>query len=310
MARKSETVTNSSSNTQSTSQSQAQSQSTTQKVVNNDLLAQILAGLQGAGYTEKTEDELRQIAENRYNPVYNAETEAAKQKQQAADMGLAQQIENLIAQSGRQIDQQNAAYDKSRAGIETGALARGMGRSSYTMSTLNSNDQARASAIDQIMQEVGRSQGQLEAQRTQASEQLAQTLGRLSTDKEKNILNVLQELADSEYQRRQAATNQQNSNWLTALEMSMGQKTTGQESSQTKGTQTTNSTQTSTTTSGGGGSSGGSGSGGGANGQNDWNDLLNTILGDQKEQKKISGRYGTQESLNSYWPEQKDIGKK
>lgn len=121
-------------------------------------------------------------------------------------------------------------------------------------------------------------------------------------------MNVLQELADREYQRQQDATNQQNSNWLTALDMAMGSKTTGQENSLTQGKSTQNTSSTQTTLSGGGGSGGG-GSGSGKAG-NDWDDLLNTILGDQKEQKKISGRYGTQESLNSYWPEQKDIGKK
>lgn len=303
--RVSETVTNSSSNSQSQStsqsqqQSQGQSQSTTQNVVNDGLLDRILAGLQNVGYTGKSEEELREIAANRYNPIYNAETEAARQKQQATDLGLQQQIESLLAGGERQLNQQNAAYDQSRANIETGALARGMGRSSYTMSTLNKNDQARAAALDQIMRDLNMQQGQLEAQRTQSSQQLAETLGRLETDKQTQILNQLQDLLDSEYQKQQSATQQQNSNWLTALEMAMGQQTTGTQSSLTQGSaseqtnSTSNTSQTSTTTSGSGGSSGGSG---GGKKQDSWDDLLDLILGDtgnsEPERKPERGSIG------------------
>lgn len=303
--RVSETVTNSSSNSQSQStsqsqqQSQGQSQSTTQNVVNDGLLDRILAGLQNVGYTGKSEEELREIAANRYNPIYNAETEAARQKQQATDLGLQQQIESLLAGGERQLNQQNAAYDQSRANIETGALARGMGRSSYTMNTLNKNDQARAAALDQIMRDLNMQQGQLEAQRTQSSQQLAETLGRLETDKQTQILNQLQDLLDSEYQKQQNATQQQNSNWLTALEMAMGQQTTGTQSSLTQGSaseqtnSTSNTSQTSTTTSGSGGSSGGSG---GGKKQDGWDDLLDLILGDtgnsEPERKPERGSIG------------------
>ena len=59
-------------NQTTTSQSQ-KSQSITQAVINSELLAQILEGLQDAGYTQKTTDELMKIAEDYYLPQYNAE---------------------------------------------------------------------------------------------------------------------------------------------------------------------------------------------------------------------------------------------
>lgn len=288
MAKKTTTTTNSSSQStsQSQSQSQSQAQSTTQKTLDQELLAAILQGLQGTGYEAKTEEELMEAAQNLFLPEYNAQVEAAKQEQAATDLGLAQQIENLIAAAGRQVDQQNAAFNQSRADIETGALARGMGRSSYTLSTLSNNDIARAAAIDQIMGDVTRQQGQLEAQRTQAAQQLAQTLGRLETDKATNIKNTLLDLLDREYDRQQSAINQQNQNWLTALEMAMGTKTNTSETSQTQGTEntTTNSTQTSTTMTGSGGSGGSSSSSkGSGSGGSTWDDLLDMIMGDQKK---------------------------
>ena len=111
------TTTQSSSTTQGTSGSQSQgqqnSQQTTQKVIDQQLLAQLLAGLADMGYTPRSEEELRQAAENRYNPLYNAEVEAARQKQQQTDLALSQQLNELLAGISRQKDTQNAAYDLS-----------------------------------------------------------------------------------------------------------------------------------------------------------------------------------------------------
>ena len=225
------TTTQSSSTTQGTSGSQSQGQSssqqTTQKVIDQQLLAQLLQGLADMGYTPRSEEALRQAAENRYNPLYNAEVEAAKQKQQQTDLALSQQLSELLSGISRQKETQNGAYDKARANIETGALSRGMGRSSYTTSTLSNNDIARAKALSQIDEDANRQTGQIGAQRTQLTQQLAETLGRLSTDKETNISNYLQDLYDQEFQRAQAANAAKNQNYLTAVDLAMGTKTNG-----------------------------------------------------------------------------------
>ena len=288
------TTTQSSSTTQGTSGSQSQGQSSsqqsTQKVVNQELLSQLLAGLADMGYTPRSEEELRQAAENRYNPLYNAEVEAAKQKQQQTDLALSQQLDDLLSGITRQKDTQNATFDKARAGIETGALARGMGRSSYTMSTLSNNDIARAKALNQIDEDANRQTGQLGTQRTQLSQQLAETLGRLSTDKETNISNYLQELYDQEYQRQMAANQAKNQNYLTAVDLSMGSQTNGQTKSteSTSGwqNQTTNGTDNTTQTTeywgGGSSSSKGSGGGGGKGTADELKDILETDADSKK----------------------------
>lgn len=231
-------------NQTTTSQSQ-QSQSITQAVINSELLAQILAGLKDAGYTQKTTDELMKIAEDYYLPQYNAEIEAEKQAQAVKDMSYTQQLENLQSAYGKNIDVQNAAYDKSRAALETGALARGMGRSSYTMDTLAGNDQARSAALAQLADDYLQNVRQVTDEQALSSAQSAETIGRLNADKAKNITNKLRELADAEYQKYITGVNQQNANYLAAVQAAMGQMTTGQ----------TTETSTQVTTSGGSGSS-------------------------------------------------------
>ena len=231
-------------NQTTTSQSQ-QSQSITQAVINSELLAQILAGLKDAGYTQKTKDELMKIAEDYYLPQYNAEIEAEKQAQAVKDMSYTQQLENLQSAYGKNIDVQNAAYDKSRAALETGALARGMGRSSYTMATLAGNDQARSAALAQLADDYLQNVRQVTDEQALSSAQSAETIGRLNADKATNITNKLRELADAEYQKYITGVNQQNANYLAAVQAAMGQMTTGQ----------TTGTSTQVTTSGGSGSS-------------------------------------------------------
>lgn len=249
MASKNQTVTQNdkqSTTSQSQSQQSQQSQSTTQAVVNSELLAQILEGLQDAGYTQKTTDELMKIAEDYYLPQYNAEIEAAQQAQAVKDMSYTQQLENLQSAYGKNIDVQNAAYDKSRAALETGALARGMGRSSYTMATLAGNDQARSAALAQMADDYLQNVRQVTDEQTLSAAQSAETIGRLNADKATNITNRLRELADTEYQKYITGVNQQNANYLAAVQAAMGQMTTGQTTGTSKTSETSNTTGQST----------------------------------------------------------------
>ena len=249
MASKNQTVTQNDKQTttsQSQSQQSQQSQSTTQAVVNSELLAQILEGLQDAGYTQKTTDELMKIAEDYYLPQYNAEIEAQKQAQAVKDMSYTQQLENLQSAYGKNINVQNAAYDKSRAALETGALARGMGRSSYTMATLAGNDQARSAALAQLADDYLQNVRQVTDKQTMSSAQSAETIGRLNADKATNITNKLRELADTEYQKYITGVNQQNANYLAAVQAAMGQMTTGQTTGTSKTSETSNTTGQST----------------------------------------------------------------
>ena len=141
--------------------------------------------------------------------------------------------------------------------METAALSRGMGRSSYTLQTLANQGDALAKAVRELTDENARQSGQIQDQITQAAQQNSQTQGRLTTDFASQLASKVQELKEN--QRKEW-----NSNYLTAISSAMGQQTTG--SQQTTGTTDTTGSQrteenSSTTTVSHSGSSG-SGSGG------------------------------------------------
>ena len=207
----------------SQSQSRSDSQSTTKKLLDSDLMNQILGGLA----RNMTDEEINQFAENLLRPQLNAALEESRQNYETTKLSKEQELENLAASLTRAIDEQNTAYRKSAANVETAALSRGMGRSSYTLQTLANQGDALAKAVRQLTDENTRQSGQIQQQITQAAQQNSQTQGRLNTDFASQLAAKVQELKES--QRKEW-----NSNYLTAISAAMGQQTTG--SQQTSGT--------------------------------------------------------------------------
>lgn len=256
MAKKTTTETWNASTSDSTSQEHSQSQSTsssestTKKLLDGDLLNQILGGLMG----NMSDDELTQFAENLLRPQLNAALEESQQNYETTKLAKEQEIENLARSLTRSIDEQNSAYRKSAANVETAALNRGMGRSSYTLQTLANQGDALAQAVRELTDENARQSGQIQDQITQAAQQNSQTQGRLNTDFASQLASKVQELKEN--QRKEW-----NSNYLTAISSALGQQTTGSQqttgTTDTTGSQHTSSTSSSTSTA----SSGSSGSG-------------------------------------------------
>lgn len=207
----------------SQSQSRSDSQSTTKKLLDSDLMNQILGGL----VRNMTDEEINRFAENLLRPQLNAALEESRQNYETTKLSKEQELENLAASLTRAIDEQNTAYRKSAANVETAALSRGMGRSSYTLQTLANQGDALAKAVQQLTDENTRQSGQIQQQITQAAQQNSQTQGRLNTDFASQLAAKVQELKES--QRKEW-----NSNYLTAISAAMGQQTTG--SQQTSGT--------------------------------------------------------------------------
>lgn len=184
---------------------------------------QILGGL----VRNMTDEEINQFAENLLRPQLNAALEESRQNYETTKLSKEQELENLAASLTRAIDEQNTAYRKSAANVETAALSRGMGRSSYTLQTLANQGDALAKAVRQLTDENTRQSGQIQQQITQAAQQNSQTQGRLNTDFASQLAAKVQELKEN--QRKEW-----NSNYLTAISAAMGQQTTG--SQQTSGT--------------------------------------------------------------------------
>lgn len=210
----------------SESQSKSESLSTTKKLLDSDLMNQILGGLM----KNMTDEEINRFAENLLRPQLNAALEESRQNYETTKLSKEQELENLAASLTRAIDEQNTAYRKSAANVETAALSRGMGRSSYTLQTLANQGDALAKAVRQLTDENTRKSGQIQQQITQAAQQNSQTQGRLNTDFASQLAAKVQELKEN--QRKEW-----NSNYLTAISAAMGQQTTG--SQQTSGTSDT-----------------------------------------------------------------------
>ena len=210
----------------SQSQSRSDSQSTTKKLLDSDLMNQILGGL----VRNMTDEEINQFAENLLRPQLNAALEESRQNYETTKLSKEQELENLAASLTRAIDEQNTAYRKSAANVETAALSRGMGRSSYTLQTLANQGDALAKAVQQLTDESTRQSGQIQKQITQAAQQNSQTQGRLNTDFASQLAAKVQELKEN--QRKEW-----NSNYLTAVSAAMGQQTAGTQ--QTSGTSDT-----------------------------------------------------------------------
>ena len=210
----------------STSSSTSSSSSTSRNFLDSELMNQILSGLMG----NMTDEQITQFAENLLGPQLNAALEESQQNYETTRLSKQQEIENLAANLTRSIDEQNAAYRQSAANVETAALNRGMGRSSYTMQTLANQGNALAKAVQQLTEESGRQSQQIQDQITQAAQQNSQTQGRMKTDYASQLASKIQELKEN--QRKEW-----NSNYLTAISSALGQQTTGSQT--TQGSQTT-----------------------------------------------------------------------
>lgn len=254
---KSTTTTTSSSSTKSQSHSETQSeslsksQSTTSKFLDEALRDQILAGLMGY----MTDEEINAYAENLLKPQLNAGLEAAQQQYETTELAKTQEIENLAASLAKAIEEQRNAYGQSMANVQTGALARGMGRSSYALQVMANQGNSLAKAVMNLTDENARQSSQIQKQITQAAQQNAQTQGRLNTDYAASLAAKVQEL-------KQQQRQEYNQNYLTAVSGSLGQKTEGQE--ETKGSSVTDTTGSSHTTSSSYSVTNSSGGGGGS----------------------------------------------
>lgn len=197
--------------------------STTQKVLNEDLLAKILSGLTA----QMTDAEIRSYAESLLAPTLNAELEAAQNNYETTRLSGEQQISNLASSLARSIQEQQSAYKQSAADVETAALARGMGRSSYTLQSLANQGKALAQATQMLTEDTARQQSQIQQQIGLAAQQASRATGRLNTDYAKQLAAKVQEL-------RQNQQNAYNQNYMTAVSAALGSQTTG--TSNTSGT--------------------------------------------------------------------------
>lgn len=201
-------------------ESTTKTQNTSKKVLDQELLRAILSGL-GQPMTDK---EIGDYAKALLEPQLRAELEAAEQTYETKKLSKEQQEQELAASLARAIAGQQSAYRQSVADVETAALKRGMGRSSYTMSVLANQGAGLAEAIRLLTDEDARARQKLEQQLALAAQQRTQTTNRLNTDYAANMAAKIQEL-------RQAQQERQNNQYMSAVSAAMGSQSSGSSTS-------------------------------------------------------------------------------
>lgn len=166
-----------------------------------------------------TDDEIQKYAEALLAPQRNAALEAAQQGYDATKLGYDQEMENLAVQLADAIGKQQQQYAQNIAGLETSALARGMGRSSYLLNTEAALGQALAETIKNLSNENTRQTAQIQNKLTLAAQQNAQTQGRVNTDYATQLAAKVQEL-------KQTQRNEFNQNYMSAVSSALGNQST------------------------------------------------------------------------------------
>lgn len=166
-----------------------------------------------------TDDEIQKYAEALLAPQRNAALEAAQQGYDATKLGYEQEMENLAVQLADAIGKQQQQYAQNIAGLETSALARGMGRSSYLLNTEAALGQALAETIKNLSNENTRQTAQIQNKLTLAAQQNAQTQGRVNTDYATQLAAKVQEL-------KQNQRNEFNQNYMSAVSSALGNQST------------------------------------------------------------------------------------
>ena len=187
-------------------------QETTSKNVLDEALRDTILG----GFTaQMTDEEIQKYAEALLAPQKNAALEASQQSYEASKLGYEQEIENLAVQLADAIGKQQMQYGQNIAGLETSALARGMGRSSYLLNTEAALGQALAETIKNLSNENTRQTAQIQRNLTLAEQQNAQTQGRINADYATQLAAKVQELK----QNQRAEYNQ---NYMSAVSSALG----------------------------------------------------------------------------------------
>lgn len=163
------------------------------------------------GYTAKTEDELREQAAGEYESYYDTLRQSAQQSFDTSDLALQQQREGLTASYDKQREDSAKQYASAYSQADRQMLGRGMQRSSYGAQTLANITQEGAEAQQGINEAQTAAEGNIDAQRAQLAQQLADQLLQFDANEQADVLARLRELQDQEYERGLEAQNRQDS---------------------------------------------------------------------------------------------------
>lgn len=242
---------------------------TTTKTNNLDkMLKEMLAQYENTPvYTPKTDEELKAQAQDEYQSYYDLLRQTARQKQEQNDLALQQQREGLQRTYDQQREESAKQYRQAYSKADRQMLGRGMQRSTYAAQTLANIDQQGVEAQQKLYDAQGAAEGNIDAQRAQLAQQLADQLTQYDNSQATDVMNRIRQLQDQDYTRAQES--QANKNALVSSIYNMlinatkaGINVNGSSGSSSAATAATAASAGSTSSSGGSGGGGSYYSGG------------------------------------------------
>lgn len=178
----------------------------------SDALQQLITQYNNTpSYTARTNEELRAAAEGEYSSYYDQLRLAARQSQEQQDLALQQQREGLQDTYDKQREAARKEYEDAYSRADRQMLSRGMQRSSYTAQILANLTQQGADAQQAIWDKQAAAEGNIDAQRNQLAQQLAQQLLQYDANQASDVLKRIRELEDQDYERGMTSLQYKNS---------------------------------------------------------------------------------------------------
>ncbi len=180
-------------------------------MASNYTLDTLLADLKNSAYVPKTQAELTEAANRRYQAAYDQKRLEAQQAADMNQLALDKQLSSLGTAYARQKEAAAQSYAQAYSQANRQATSRGMQRSSFNNANLSGIAVAGNKAQQEIADNEALTRTGLEDQKTLLAQQLSQQLTQLGAAQTADTLSYLDQLESQEYDRQAAAGDRQNS---------------------------------------------------------------------------------------------------
>lgn len=171
-------------------------------------------------YTPRTDEQLQQSAENRYQSIYDQKKLTAQQNFDTKDQAYQQQLKQL--QDNLSMSQQEVMKDTASniAAANRYQVTRGMQRSSYGAANQARLEAAGNANLANLLRQYNTDAGGIQGNRTLLAQQLADTLAQYDIDYLADVNAYVDEQKQLDYDRKVAADQYANELALQLFEIS------------------------------------------------------------------------------------------
>jgi len=149
-------------------------------------------------HTTRTDEELRQLAENLYGSAYARQLEDAERNARGGEERLREILDSLDPNLERQLMALVSGYENSRQLLSDQALSRGLARSSYLTDQLAGSFDSQMSMQQQLQRDSDGNRVKLEREIAQLLADFDATKARLGADRESSILSAMNDYRDQD----------------------------------------------------------------------------------------------------------------